>query len=133
MKPTVILSYHVMLLSLIFVSCVITCQDFRVICQRWVQTVFEKYFSRNGQWPGNHHTYDFGTMFNNLNHMIRIEQIEDDNNSPKFLRNHRKQENVWKKQYQESPDMASVLLVQNVTHSRSGRKGCCWRMKWQCQ
>ena len=69
----------------------------------------EKYFSRNGQWSGNHHTYDFGTMFNNLNHMIRIEQIEVDNNSPKFVRNHRKQENVWKKQYQESPDMASVL------------------------
>ena len=71
----------------------------------------EKYFSRNGQWSGNHHTYDFGTMFNNLNHMIRIEQIEVDNNSPKFLRNHRKQENIWKKQYNnnESLDIESLL------------------------
>ena len=49
-------------------------------------------------------------MFNDLNHMIRIEQIEADNNSPAFLRNHCKQENVWNKQYQESSDMASVLL-----------------------
>ena len=56
----------------------------------------EKYFSRNGQWSGNHHTHDFATMFNNLNHMIRIEQIEVDNNSPEVLRNLRKQENVWK-------------------------------------
>ena len=30
----------------------------------------EKFFSRNGQWQGNHHTYDFYTMTTNLLHMI---------------------------------------------------------------
>ena len=58
----------------------------------------EKFFSRHGQWSGNHHTFDIGTMLTNVPHMLRIEKISVGKDSPIFCRAHVKQENVWNKQ-----------------------------------
>ncbi|CAC5426552.1 unnamed protein product [Mytilus coruscus] len=59
----------------------------------------EDFFSKNGQFLGNHHVYPYGQMYRNVSHMIRINQIEADDNAPKFAKAHIKQENVWKSQY----------------------------------
>ncbi|VDH92321.1 Hypothetical predicted protein, partial [Mytilus galloprovincialis] len=59
----------------------------------------EDFFSKNGQFVGNHHVYPYGQMYRNVSHMIRLSQIEADDNAPKFAKAHIKQENVWKSQY----------------------------------
>ena len=55
----------------------------------------EEFFSKNGQHVGNHHVFPYGQMFRNLSHMIRLNQIEVDDNAPAFAKAHIKQENVW--------------------------------------
>ncbi|CAG2201629.1 unnamed protein product [Mytilus edulis] len=59
----------------------------------------EDFFSKNGQFVGNHHVYPYGQMYRNVSHMIRLSQIEANDNAPKFAKAHIKQENVWKSQY----------------------------------
>ncbi|CAG2238803.1 unnamed protein product [Mytilus edulis] len=58
----------------------------------------EDFFSKNGQFVGNHHVYPYAQMFRNVSHMIRLNQIEVDDNAPAFAKAHIKQENVWHRQ-----------------------------------
>jgi len=37
--------------------------------------VLEDFWSKNGQWVGNHHNYNFADLSRNLTHMIRLEEI----------------------------------------------------------
>ena len=59
----------------------------------------ESFFSLNGQWIGNHHNYSILEMERNINHMVRLQQIQADPNAPSFAKAHVKQENVWHKQF----------------------------------
>ena len=63
--------------------------------------VLEDFFSKNGQWIGNHHNYSFGQMQRNVSHMIRLEEIRVDPHAPEFAKPHPKQESIWHKQYPE--------------------------------
>ena len=61
--------------------------------------VLEDFWSKNGQWVGNHHNYNFGDLSRNTSHMIRLEQIRVDPNAPEFAKPHPKQESIWAQQY----------------------------------
>ena len=63
----------------------------------------ENFFSINGQWVGNRHSYNFGEMTRNLRQMSRLHEIQVDPNGPIFKKAHIKQENVWAKQYENGP------------------------------
>ena len=54
--------------------------------------VVESYFSKNGQWVGNQHTYSFGRMARNLRHMVRLEEIRVSDAAPAFAKPHPKGE-----------------------------------------
>ena len=54
-----------------------------VLDQTGTDTV-ESYWSKNGQWVGNQHTYTFGRLESNLSHMVRLEQIRVDPHAPEF-------------------------------------------------
>ena len=41
---------------------------------------------------GNHHVYPYGQMYRNVSHMIRLRQIQADDNAPAFAKAHIKQE-----------------------------------------
>lgn len=59
----------------------------------------EEFFSINGQWIGNRHAYNYGTMAQNVSHMIRLQTILVNENAPNWAKAHVKQENVWAKQF----------------------------------
>ena len=61
--------------------------------------IVESYWSKNGQWVGNRHTYTYGRLKNNLAHMVRLEEIRVDPEAPKFSSAHPKAEMIWDKQY----------------------------------
>ena len=61
--------------------------------------VLEDYWSKNGQWVGNHHNYNFCDLQRNTSHMIRLEQIRVDPSAPEFAKPHPKQESIWARQY----------------------------------
>lgn len=61
--------------------------------------VVEDFWSKNGQWVGNHHNYNFGDLSRNRSHMIRLEEIRVDPNAPELAKPHPKQESIWAKQY----------------------------------
>ena len=62
----------------------------------------EVFFSMNGQWVGNHHNYTFAGMVRNVNHMVRLQMMQADPDGPRFSRAHIKQEDVWRKQYENT-------------------------------
>ena len=57
--------------------------------------VLEDFWSKNGQWVGNHHNYTFGDLRRNTAHMIRLEEIRVDPSTPEFAKPHPKQESIW--------------------------------------
>lgn len=67
----------------------------------------EDFWSKNGQWVGNHHNYNFGDLRRNNSHMIRLEQIRVDPNAPDFAKPHPKQESIWSRQYATGVENAS--------------------------
>ena len=70
--------------------------------------VLEDFWSKNGQWVGNHHNYNFGDLSRNTSHMIRLEQIRVDPDAPEFAKPHPKQESIRAKQYPEGYEKASL-------------------------
>ncbi|KAL9954635.1 hypothetical protein ACROYT_G042199 [Oculina patagonica] len=83
--------------------------------------MLEDVWSKNGQWVGNHHNYNFGDLSRNTSHMLRLEQIRVDPNAPKFAKPHPKQESIWGQQY---PDCEKVRLNQ---YPRVGEEVQAWR------
>lgn len=68
----------------------------------------EDYFSQNGQFVLNKHTYSFGDMLTNLSNLNRLLQIQASPNAPHIKKRHEKQENIWHKGTEtppENPDM----------------------------
>ena len=61
--------------------------------------ILEDFSSKNGQWVGNHHDYNFSDLRRNSSHMIRLEQIQVDPLAPEFAKPHPKQESIWVRQY----------------------------------
>ena len=70
--------------------------------------VLEDFWSKNGQWVGNHHNYNFRDLSRKTSHMIRLEQIRVDPNAPAFAKPHPKQESTWAKQYPEGYEKACL-------------------------
>jgi hypothetical protein len=66
--------------------------------------VCEDFFSQNGSWVMNKHTYTFGDMLTNLPAMNRILQIRGNAAGPDVPKGHKKQCNIWKKgKHQTTP------------------------------
>ena len=61
----------------------------------------EVYFSQNGSWVLNKHTYTIFDMMQNLTAMNRLNHIRATNNLLRFRKAHSKQDNIWEKQYTE--------------------------------
>ena len=61
--------------------------------------VVETYWSKNGQWVGNRHTYTFERLQRNLTHMIWLEQLRVEPLAPEFAKPHPKAEMIWSTQY----------------------------------
>ncbi|KAL9976901.1 hypothetical protein ACROYT_G014242 [Oculina patagonica] len=57
--------------------------------------VLKDFWSKNGQWVGNHHNYKFGDLRKNTSHMICLEEICINPNAPDFAKPHPKQESIW--------------------------------------
>ena len=64
--------------------------------------VLEDIWSKNMQWVGNHHNYNFCDLRRNSSHMIGLEQIRVDPLAPVFAKPHPKQESIWACQYADS-------------------------------
>ena len=73
----------------------------------------EDFWSKNGQWIGNHHNYSLGDLRRNLSHMIRLENIRIDPLAPEFAKPHPKQESIW--HTQNAPDCIPADLRQYPT------------------
>ena len=59
----------------------------------------EVFFSLNGSWVLNKHTYTILDMMQNLSAMNRVNQIKASSPSLMFRKAHSKQDNIWEKQY----------------------------------
>ncbi len=59
----------------------------------------EVFFSLNGSWVLNKHTYTMLDMMQNLSAMNRLSQIKASSPSLMFRKAHSKQDNIWEKQY----------------------------------
>ena len=59
----------------------------------------ETFWSKMGQWIGNHHNYTFADLQRQITHMIRLEEIRLNPDAPAFAKPHPKQESIWNKQY----------------------------------
>lgn len=68
----------------------------------------ESFFSLNGQLIGNHHNYSFAEMKRNINHMVRIQDIQADPTAATLSRAHSKQEIVWGKQFPQDCEKADL-------------------------
>ena len=66
----------------------------------------EIFFSINGQWIGNHRTYSFMDMKRNLNNMTKLQLIR-----AVLRKAHKKQENVWFRQYDKSEYVENLLTT----------------------
>ena len=62
----------------------------------------EVYFSQNGSWVTNEHTYTIMDMVRNLTAMNRLNQIRASNPLLNFRKAHSKQDNIWDEQYAEN-------------------------------
>ena len=62
----------------------------------------EVYFSQNGSWVTNKHTYTIMDIDRNLTAMNRLNQIRASNLLLNFRKAHSKQDNIWDKQYAEN-------------------------------
>ena len=70
----------------------------------------EDFWSKNGQWVGNHHNYNYTDLRRNSAHMIRLEEIRVDPSAPEFTKPHPKQESIWPQQYKRPlnrPDLTT--------------------------
>ena len=70
--------------------------------------VLEDFWSKNGQWVGNHHNYYFGDLRRNVSHMIRLEEIRINPDAPDFAKPHPKQESIWHRQYEDGYEKANL-------------------------
>ena len=70
--------------------------------------VVEDFWSKNGQWVGNHHNYTFGELRRNTSHMIRLEEIRVDPSAPDFAKPHPKQESIWGQQCERPINVANL-------------------------
>ena len=57
----------------------------------------EDYFSQNGSFNMNKHTYSFPDMVNNLGSMNRLQEIRSDPEGPVINKAHEKQDKIWHK------------------------------------
>ena len=70
--------------------------------------VLEDFWSKNGQWVGNHHNYSFGDLRRNASHMIRLEEIRINPDATDFAKPHPKQESIWHRQYEDGYEKANL-------------------------
>lgn len=84
--------------------------------------VVETYFSSNGQWVGNQHTYSFARLEQNLSHMVRLEEIRAKPDSPDFAKPHAKSEVIWPKQH-----MSSKVHVDLKAYPKPGEEIEAWK------
>lgn len=61
----------------------------------------EEFWSKNGQWVGNHHNYNYADLRRNSTYMIRLEEIRVDSSATEFVKPHPKQESIWPQQYNQ--------------------------------
>ena len=59
----------------------------------------EVFFSSNGSWIRNHHSYTILDMLRNHSAMTRLAEIRATNRNLQFRRAHSKQDNIWDQQY----------------------------------
>lgn len=71
--------------------------------------VWEDYFSQNGSFVMNKHTYAFADMINNLRHMNRLLQIQADERGPAINKRHSKQCSIWEKDMHDFPSDAEMV------------------------
>lgn len=91
--------------------------------------VLEDFWSKNGQWVGNYHNYNFCDLRRNSSHMIRLEQIRVDPLAPEFAKPHPKQESIWARQYADGFVKAPacgplVWLPMILVNMKGGDNGC---------
>ena len=77
----------------------------------------EDFWSKNGQWVGNHHNYSFGDLRRNISHMMRLENIRIDPEAPEFAKPHPKQESIW--HVQNDQDSPPADLTQYPTEAQT--------------
>ena len=82
--------------------------------------VVESFFSKNGQWVGNQHTYNFGRMERNLMHMVRLEEIRVNPAAPEFAKPHPKGELIWSKQYPQPWEPADLKAYPTMEEATEG-------------
>ena len=70
--------------------------------------VLEDFWSKNGQWVGNHHNYCFADLHRNTSHMIRLEEIRINPDAPDFAKPRPKQESIWHRQYEAGYEKANL-------------------------
>ena len=70
----------------------------------------ETFFSVNGSWVMNKHTYSFLDMFTNLGHIQRLEEIKAEG-ILRFKKAHSKQDNIWDKQFEQDKRKMTANLM----------------------
>ena len=76
----VILSCHFAVMLIVFTRDNFPQKDCQL--EKTESDVLEDFWSKNGQWVGNHHNYTFGDLRRNTSHMIRLEEIRVDPSAP---------------------------------------------------
>ena len=102
----VILSCHFAVMLIVYMRDNFQQEDCRL--DKTGSNVLEDFWSKNGQWVGNHHNYTFGDLRRNTSHMIRLEEIRVDPSAPEFAKPHPKQESIWGQQYERPINMANL-------------------------
>ena len=88
----------------------------------------EDFWSMNGSWVVNKHTYSYADMFQNLGSIQLLEEIRATPNGPVFkYKSHKKQEIIWHKQQinpdKQNADFLAYPSAQQV--KKAWREGKC--------
>jgi hypothetical protein len=97
-----------------------------VCFERTGTDVCEEYFSANGSFVVNKHTYTICDMFRNLGNMNRLQEIFTDDEGPDNPKKHRKGENIWYKGHNaldEKPDLKDWPSDDDIV--KAWEKGLC--------
>ena len=102
----VILSCHFAVMLIVFMRDYFPQEDCQL--EKTGSDVLEDFWSKNGQWVGNHHNYTFGDLRRNTSHMIRLEEIRVAPSAPEVAKPHPKQESIWEQQYERPINMVNL-------------------------
>ena len=84
----------------------------------------EDFWSMNGSWVVNKHTYSYADMFQNLGSMQLLEEIRATPNGPVFNKSHKKQEIIChKQQINHDKQNADFLAYPSAQQSKGSMEG----------